>query len=339
MPLEEPSWWYGAGAADARVRALKPVSRIYAWAAVRRLKNAEPYTPGLPVICVGNFTAGGTGKTPLSLLIARLLSQQDAKPAFLTRGYSGTEAGPVWADQKKHSAREVGDEPLLLAAAAPAMVARNRPDGAKAIEAQGGFTHIVMDDGLQNPSLAKSLTIAVVDGTRGLGNGEVIPAGPLRAPLDVQFDLVDAIVVNGGGSQSKALHDLRSAFPGPVLSAFVRPVTDAQAKTLDGANVIAYAGIGNPARFLASLEEAGATVFASRFFKDHHKFKEAEALELLELAQDSRIRLVTTAKDLVRLPATQGALKELFDRSEALPIEMVLEDRDRLRLIDLIAAA
>ena len=200
MPLEEPSWWYDASEDDLRVRALRPISGLFGWAAQRRLLNAKPYQSRLPVICVGNFTAGGTGKTPLSLMIATLLKERGAKPAFLTRGYSGRKTGPVWVNPSADLASDVGDEPLLLAACAPTMVARDRAKGAQEIEASPMASHIIMDDGLQNPSLAKALSIAVVDAVRGLGNGEVIPAGPLRAPIDFQFGLVDAVVVNGDAS-------------------------------------------------------------------------------------------------------------------------------------------
>ncbi len=337
MPLEEPSWWYGAEAEDVRVRALKPVSRVYAWAGTRRLTSTHAFTASLPVICVGNFTAGGTGKTPLSLLIAQLLKERGHTPAFLTRGYSGRQSGPVWVNPAVDTAREVGDEPLLLADVAATMVARDRPAGARAIEAAKTVTHIIMDDGLQNPTLAKTLTIAVVDGTRGLGNGEVIPAGPLRAPLDVQFDLTDAIVVNGGGSTAPILQDLRSAFPGPVLSGALRPQTDSE--IFDGARVIAYAGIGNPARFTQSLKEAGASVLAEHFFKDHHAYSEGDARALIALADANDATLVTTQKDQMRLRATGGALAELARRTESLPIEMVFDSSDLARLEELIDPA
>lgn len=336
MPLEEPSWWYGAKEDDARVRALKPVSRIYAWAGARRLKNAKPYRSQLPVICVGNFTAGGTGKTPLSLLIARLLQARGFAPAFLTRGYSGRQSGPIWVNPSVDTAREVGDEPLLLAEVAPTMVARDRPAGARAIEAAKTATHIIMDDGLQNPTLEKTMSIAVVDGVRGFGNGEVIPAGPLRAPLDVQFDLADAIVVNGGGN-SNVLSELRNAFPGPVLSASIVPQVDGE--LFAGSRVVAYAGIGNPARFTASLKAAGAIVVAERFFKDHQAYTDKDARDLIELAEKNGARLVTTQKDLVRLMGTSGALADLAERSEPLRIALAFEDRGLARLEELIAPA
>ncbi|MGE0857147.1 MAG: tetraacyldisaccharide 4'-kinase, partial [Hyphomicrobiaceae bacterium] len=196
MPLEEPSWWY-EDETTATARMLMPLARLYARAALRRLDHAQPYRSRLPVICIGNFTAGGTGKTPLTLHVARHLVHLGEQPAILTRGYGGKVSGAHWIDADRDRADVTGDEPLLLARAAPTLISRDRRAGAIAIEASGrDVSVIVMDDGLQNPALTKDLTIAIVDGTRGVGNGLVIPAGPLRAPLDRQLALADAILVN-----------------------------------------------------------------------------------------------------------------------------------------------
>jgi tetraacyldisaccharide 4'-kinase len=164
VPVEEPSWWYGTNEDDLRIRSLRPIAKIYGQLAKRRFANAKPYRSKLPVICVGNFTAGGTGKTPLSLFIAKLIQEFGGQPAFLTRGYSGRVKGPAWVNPQIDTADQVGDEPLLLARLAPTLIARNRADGARFIEDSATATHIIMDDGLQNPQLAKSLSIAVVDG-------------------------------------------------------------------------------------------------------------------------------------------------------------------------------
>jgi tetraacyldisaccharide 4'-kinase len=333
VPLEEPSWWYGASEDDLRVRALRPISGIFGWAAQRRLRNAIPYQSKLPVICVGNFTAGGTGKTPLSLMIAALLKERGAKPAFLTRGYSGRKTGPVWVNPSADLASDVGDEPLLLADCAPTMVARDRAKGAQEIEASRMASHIIMDDGLQNPSLAKALSIAVVDAVRGLGNGEVIPAGPLRAPIDFQFGLVDAVVVNGDASGS-VLRELKGAFPGPVLSAAVTP--NEAAGSLSGIRVVAFSGIGNPARFTSSLGDVGAKVISARAFKDHHDFTDMEAQELIELAAASDAQLVTTEKDLARLKGRSGACGRLAQTTRVLGIQLTMEPRDLARLEALV---
>ena len=199
MPFDEPGWWYGAD--DRRARWLAPAARLWSRVAIARHARQHPYRSRLPVICIGNFTAGGTGKTPLALHIAALLKNAGENPVLLTRGYGGRLAGPLWVEPGRQDVSDVGDEPLLLARTAPVMLARDRRRGALAIEAEenvggaGPASVIVMDDGLQNPALAKDLAIALVDGMRGVGNGLVMPAGPLRAPLEFQLGLVDAIVV------------------------------------------------------------------------------------------------------------------------------------------------
>jgi len=176
---------------------LQPVAALYGWAATALYWRATPYRSRLPVICVGNFTVGGTGKTPLVLYLCERLKAAGHEPVAFTRGYGGRLSGPYWVNAKSDVARDVGDEALLLAKAVPTLVARDRRAGAQAIETgPHSVTVIVMDDGLQNPGLAKDLALAVVDGSVGLGNGRVMPAGPLRAPLAFQLELTDAIVVN-----------------------------------------------------------------------------------------------------------------------------------------------
>lgn len=337
MPASEPSWWYDA---DRRPpAALLPLARVWGWAAERRFARAKPYQCALPVICVGNFTAGGTGKTPLSLLIARHLVEMGARPAFLTRGYGGRLAGPRRVDPALDTATDVGDEALLLARIAQVMVSADRARGAQLIEQDSGIAPpslIVMDDGLQNPGLKKDLSIAVVDGRRGVGNGEVLPAGPLRAPLEFQFRLVDAIVVNrssGEGASSPAVAALRQKFPGPVLEAWPEPSGDVG--WLAGARVVAYAGIANPERFFSLLETLGATVVERVAFADHHAFTPAEARRLLARARALNAQLVTTEKDWVRLTA-QGPLGELAAATRTLPIQLTLSVQDQDRLLSLL---
>jgi len=189
--MRDPAfWWQPPGTVAA---LLAPIAKIYAAVAGSRLKKAG-HSVGIPVICIGNLTVGGSGKTPTALAVARLLIAAGKRPYFLTRGYGGELAGPVLVDTTVHRAYDVGDEPLLLAGVAPTVVAADRVAGAEAIRAAGADV-IVMDDGFQNPSLAKDLSILVVDGRRGLGNGKVFPAGPLRAPLDAQLDRAQAILI------------------------------------------------------------------------------------------------------------------------------------------------
>jgi tetraacyldisaccharide 4'-kinase len=197
MPLKAPFWWYRRKGAIAL--ALAPLGRLYGDRAEARFARAEPYCSRLPVICIGNFTAGGGGKTPMAIAVAALLKELGQKPAFLTRGYGGTIEGPAFVE-KGQSAEQVGDEPLLLAEIAPTMVAADRAAGAKAIEASEASV-IVMDDGFQNPSLVKDLSLVVVDSESGIGNGLIMPAGPLRAPLDAQIARADALVVIGACAQ------------------------------------------------------------------------------------------------------------------------------------------
>jgi tetraacyldisaccharide 4'-kinase len=342
VPLEEPSWWYG-DAADPRRRLLAPLGEVYGWITEARFRRHQPYRSRLPVICVGNFTAGGTGKTPLAILIARLLQAQGQAPVFLTRGYGGSAPGPVWVEASAGAARRFGDEPLLLARVAPTLVARDRKAGVRMIEDSGrNVSAVVMDDGLQNPSLAKDLAIAVVDGERGLGNGEVIPAGPLRAPMEFQLGLVDAIVVRepqgAGPGKAHGIHALlRRAFPGPVLAARVAPRGDTA--WLAEAPVVAFAGIANPGRFFALVESLGARLLERVAFPDHHPLSSADAARLLSLAQAKGARLLTTEKDWVRLDGQESAQRALLERAQPLAIELTLEERDLGRLASLIEAA
>ena len=201
MPLEAPFWWYRRKGALGS--ALAPLGNLYGRIAEKRFADITPYRSRLPVVCIGNFTAGGGGKTPTAIAIAALLKELGAKPAFLTRGYGGASKGPVLVKQG-HSATEVGDEPLLLADASPTMVSADRPAGAKAIEATDASV-IVMDDGFQNPSLAKDLSLVVVDGGVGVGNGLIIPAGPLRAPLDAQIARASALIVDRRRGKSREI--------------------------------------------------------------------------------------------------------------------------------------
>ena len=314
MPLDEPGWWYTSEPAPI-ARALRPIAALYGRAAMRRLRRGPRHHARVPVICVGNFTAGGSGKTPVAILTAKLLQRLGQRPAILTRGYGGRLAGPIWVEAAQHGARDVGDEALLLARTAPTLVSRDRTQGAAAIETHASApSAIVMDDGLQNSELAKTLSIAVVDARRGLGNGEVIPAGPLRAPLEAQLERVDAIIVAHPAGMpvdpERGVHGwLRQRFQGPVLATRTEP--DGDLAWLAGARVVAFAGIVNPHRFYDLIRGAGAEIAHEVSFKDHHAFSEADAIRLLEQARSAGAGLVTTEKDLVRLDGCGGRCGEL----------------------------
>ncbi|MBY0558371.1 tetraacyldisaccharide 4'-kinase [Hyphomicrobium sp.] len=328
MPISEPSWWYGPGS-GWQTALLSPIGTLVGRIASRRIQNANPYRSALPVICVGNFTAGGSGKTPLALFLAKLVAEEDREPWFLSRGYGGSLEGPVRVIADLHTAREVGDEPLLLARAAPTVVSRDRRKGAEAIEGMASKRAvIIMDDGLQNPALAKDLAIALVDAKRGVGNGLVIPAGPLRAPLDVQTALANLIVLTGGdaaGGRSVA-NQLKALSRAPIISAETRAEDD-NAK-FRGRRVFAFAGIANPDRFFATLSSLGADIVARRAFADHHMFSEVEARELIEAAEHGGAALVTTEKDIARLSGASGARGALKERAETVLIRTSLEGGD-----------
>lgn len=352
MSKSEPTWWYET-APGIVPRLLAPAAALWGELVRRRFVRATPHRAAQTIICIGNFTAGGTGKTPLALAVAELVSGMGRTSAFLSRGYGGRLAGPHWVDIEHDSAADVGDEPLLLAAARPTLICRDRAAGAREIAAgapaatqdapRAAVDVIIMDDGLQNPGLAKDLTIAIVDGARGIGNGRVIPAGPLRAPLDFQLDLVDAIVINRGSApDAVAAPDdfagrLRRSFAGPVLDARIVPAADGA--RLAEAPVVAFAGIGVPERFFATLAALGAAPVAQVTFPDHHPFTAADATRLLDLARTHGAALVTTEKDRARLAGGAGPLGELHAKTRALPIRLVLESRDEERLSSLIEGA
>lgn len=323
MPLETPSWWYRKSGGLAAV--LSPLAALYGRAAASRMAKAPDYRARLPVICIGNFTAGGGGKTPTAIAVASRLKAMGKTPAFLTRGYGGSAKGVVLVGGQ--GADEVGDEPLLLAEAAPTFVSADRVAGAKAIEATDADV-IIMDDGFQNPTLAKDLALIVVDAASGLGNGRVIPAGPLRAPLDAQMSHAGALLVIGEGKKADALIASFEAAGKPVLRAKIAP--DCDARWLSVLPVIGFAGIARPSKFFATLKSNGARVLASHAFGDHHRFTEKEAKRLLQEAEDNGAMLVTTEKDWARLPDDDedSAVTELKHRARPFPIIVKFDDEE-----------
>lgn len=338
MPLDEPAWWYGERARGIET-CLAPFGALYGWAARSRYARAAPYRARLPVLCAGNFTVGGTGKTPLVIHLCERLRAASREPVALSRGYGGRHTQPHWVGAGD-TAADVGDEALLLARAAPTLVARDRSAGARVIEAKPGTAGvIVMDDGLQNPQLAKDLTIAVVDGGRGLGNGAVIPAGPLRAPLEFQLELTDAIIVNEAtaGAGNGVAEWLRHRFNGPVLRAAT--VAAGECGWLKAQRIVAWAGIGAPQRFFAMLGELGAELAETIPFRDHQRLAQADAERLLALARRHDAMLVSTEKDLARLQGVTGTLGELAAATRALPVKLSFAASDADRLTALIDSA
>ncbi|CAX25377.1 Tetraacyldisaccharide 4'-kinase [Methylorubrum extorquens DM4] len=283
-------------------RLLAPAGRVYGGLTASRMDRPGAEPP-CPVLCVGNFTLGGAGKTPTALALVRLLRELGRTPALLSRGYGGRLAGPLVVDPARHAAAEVGDEPLLLAQAAPTIVARDRPAGARLCAASGADV-IVMDDGLQNPSLTKSLSLAVVDGGAGLGNGLPFPAGPLRAPLARQWPHVAGLVLVGEGGPGEAAAAEAESRGLPVHRARLVPEAGPD---WAGRRVVAFAGIGRPQKFFETLRGLGAEIVAERAFADHHPYTPKDWAALSALAAREGASLVTTEKDAVRLPAEARA--------------------------------
>jgi tetraacyldisaccharide 4'-kinase len=322
--MREPQFWWAKPGLAAHL--LMPVAFCYGAIAARRMRRGGTGA-GIPVICIGNFTHGGTGKTPAALTVARLLSEAGEKPFFLTRGYGGRLAGPVRVDPSLHRAADVGDEPLLLAKRAPTIVAADRIAGAR-LAREAGASVIVMDDGLQNPSLRKDLAIAVVDARRGIGNGHVFPAGPLRAPLAAQMRQCGAVLVVGKGPNATiAAATLRNGAP---LHGRLDP--DPQAlKALGQKKVLAFAGIGDPEKFFSTLAACGIEAAFEISFPDHHPYTRADAQNILQRCDAERLVPVTTEKDLVRLTGEDETVARLCARVQALSVTLVVEEEESLR--------
>ena len=323
--LRAPAFWWNKRGLLSRL--LFPFGFLYGALAAWRMRQPGQST-GLPVICVGNFTLGGSGKTPTAIALVQWLKETGETPFVLTRGYGGKLKGPILVDPAQHNAADVGDEPLLLVRHAPVIVARDRVAGAQMARVQGA-TVIVMDDGLQNPSLKKDFSLAVVDGRRGLGNCCVFPAGPLRAPLAMQLDHVDAVLVIGG-DRSEHLSALVQHRNLPVIRARLEPDGKTIA-ALGAARALAFAGIGDPDKFFASLSEAGVTIAARESFADHHPYSEADAARLLSRAEQDQLLLITTEKDKARLRGQKGALARLHERAQDFPVRLVVEQEEDLR--------
>ncbi len=300
--MRAPDFWRTGGVAAA---LLSPLGALYGASVAFRARHARPFDPGLPVICIGNLTAGGSGKTPVAIAIAEMLRARGHRPYFLTRGYGGSDRGPALAT-RGHSAQVMGDEALLLARTAPTIVARDRASGARLAKDKGASV-LVMDDGHQNFTLRKTLSLVVVDAETGFGNGRQIPAGPLREPVAQGLSRADAVIVVGSepsedGRAAKraqgSMPDLKG-YTGPVLRAHLA----ADGAAFAGKSVFAFAGIGRPEKFTASLEQSGAHITGSCFFADHHPYADDEITQLKMLAGDAM--LVTTEKDFVRLTIQQ----------------------------------
>ena len=323
--MREPAFWHRPRSLKSHL--LRPLAALYGTITALRLQR-KGFDAGVPVLCVGNYHLGGAGKTPTVLALANILRELGERPVVLSRGYGGERRGPVLVDPARHSAQEVGDEPLMLAAHLPVVVARDRVDGVALAKSRLASV-ILMDDGFQNPALVKVVALIVIDSERGIGNGLVFPAGPLRAPLPAQLARTDALVVIGAGAAAKDVAAAVAAPGKPVLAAHLEP-DPAAVTQLRGQRVLAFAGIGDPGRFFRTLQASGIEVAQQKAFADHHRFSVGEIAALVADAKRDGLIPVTTEKDLVRLRG-DAQLSAMAREIVPFPVTLQFDDAERLR--------
>lgn len=321
--MQPPDFWYPEPSATQPQpwsgamleTCLRPVAAAYAYFGRRRIKRTTAAHASVPVICIGNLTLGGTGKTPTAIAVAEIITGWGLKPVFLTRGYGGTVKGPLKVDTQ--DAADIGDETALLSTHATTIVSRDRPAGAT-LAVRTGADVIIMDDGFQNPTLHKDFSIVVVDGGVMFGNERVFPAGPLREPVSAGLSRAQAVLIV---NPSNTTPPLPVSFTGQVLMARIKP----KANPNISGRCIAFAGIGRPDKFFATLRELNTDVVATHAFPDHYPYAPQQIETLLAQAAAQNARVITTAKDAVRL------LPEHRQKIEILDIDIVFDNEQNLR--------
>ncbi|MEM9585051.1 MAG: tetraacyldisaccharide 4'-kinase [Pseudomonadota bacterium] len=314
--MRAPEFWYRPN--DWRAKLLAPLGHLYAAGTARRLARGTSLKLDIPVICIGNINVGGTGKTPTVIALAERLKSRGRQPHIVSRGHGGSVDGPLQVDQRLHNADQVGDEPLLLAAFTPTWIAKDRAKGAMSAQ-EAGADIILLDDGHQNPALHKDISVVVVDAVRGFGNKRVLPAGPLREPLDVGLSRTDALL-SIGGSKAQARFTGLNSLPDTLPHVAGQLIPLETGMDWDGLRVLAFAGIGMPEKFFATLRKLGADVVHQTPLDDHQKLSDALLSRLASEASTLGAQLVTTEKDAVRLPAS------FKSQVLTLPVRLQIED-------------
>jgi len=316
MASEAPPFWWDRP--DWRSALLWPLSATYGLVAARRLQNGRREATGVPVLCVGNPTVGGSGKTPLAIALAAEARRIGLTPGFLSRGHGGTLGKPHIVDPHHDSAKSTGDEPLLLAREALTVVSPNRAAAAKLL-IEEGCDFLIMDDGFQSARIRYDYGLLVVDAARGLGNGRIIPGGPVRAPLVDQLRHADAVIRMGRGDGADRFVRLASRAGRPIYDAVAVP---RQGSGVEGRDLLAFAGIGDPAKFFRTVEEAGGRVVARKSFGDHHHYTDENLSDLLEQADKAGVDMVTTAKDAVRIRPGSELSRRFLARLNVVEIDV-----------------
>ncbi|MGR9169387.1 tetraacyldisaccharide 4'-kinase [Rhizobium sp. KDH_Rht_773_N] len=314
-----PFWWRRAG---WQAWILSPLAFLYGRVAGYRMVHARRASVPIPVICVGNFTVGGAGKTPTAIAIARAARARGLKPGFLSRGHGGSLDVTTVVDPAHHRAVAVGDEPLLLAREALTVISRRRVEGAAKLVEEGA-DFIIMDDGFQSARLAIDYALLVIDATRGLGNGHIVPSGPVRAPIRLQLRQATALLKVGDGNAADRIVRIAARAAKPYFTAALKVSGE---NDLEGRKVLAFAGIADPEKFFRTVRSLGASIEVATAFGDHEHLSEEEIDGLLLTADRQDLTIVTTSKDFVRLAGHHGKAEQLAARCRVVEVEMAFTD-------------